>query len=188
MAAKNKRLIEVLLVSCEIDGIPEKALPRSRNLGMVDMIWPRASIAKKSSARDFTFKRGKADFSEEPWAKRVLFREDVEDHTAFAVSITEPVTVQKIRQFVRAMAKFALKQGADFVDSALVGYGDIAAAPVDTLAAMVGEKDAPKAIAQGVLDLPKLPAEDEEVIVEVPLFRPKLVKRRIGTLTLSVRG
>lgn len=188
MAAKSKRLIEVLLVSCEMTGIPEKALLKSRNLGMVDMIWPRASIAKKSSARDFTFKRGKVDFSEEPWAKRVLFREDVEDHTAFAVSITEPVTIQKLRQFLRAMAKFALKQGADFVDSALVGYGDIAAAPVDTLAAMVGEKDAPKAVAQGVVDLPKLPGDGEEMLIEVPLYRPKLIKRQIGTLTLSVRG
>ncbi len=188
MAAKTKQLIEVLLVSCEMTGVPEKALLKSRNLGAVDLIWPRAGIAKKSSAREFVFKRGKIDFTAEPWAKRVLFREEVEGHTAFAVAITEPVSIQKIRQFFRLAAKYALKQGADFVESAMLGYGDVASAPVDALAAMVGEKDAPKAIAQGVLDLPKLPRAGEEQLVTVPLFRPKLLKGQVGNLVLAVRG
>lgn len=189
MAAKTtKRLIEVLLVRGEMTGLPERGLLKSRNLGAVDLIWPRASIAKKSSAREFIFKKGKVDFTAEPWAKRVLFREEVEDHTAFAVSITEPVTVQKIRKFMKLTAKYALKQGADFVEKSMLGFGDLASAPVDALAAMVGEKDAPKIIAQGVLDLARLPGEGEEVLVTVPLFRPKLVKGQTGSLTLAVRG
>ena len=188
MAAKTKRLIEVLLVSCEMTGVPERGLLKSRNLGSVDLIWPRASIAKKSAAREFVFKRGKVDFTSEPWAKRVLFREEVEGHTAFAVSITEPVSVQKVRKFLRLTAKYALKQGADFVGKAMVGYADLASAPVDALAAMVGENEAPKIIAQGVVDLMELPAEGEETLVTVPLFRPKLLKGQTGALTLAVRG
>ena len=189
MAAKTtKRLIEVLLVDCEMTGLPERGLLKSRNLGSVDLIWPRASIAKKSSAREFVFKKGKVDFTAEPWAKRVLFREEVEGHTAFAVSITEPVSIQKVRRFLRLSAKYALKQGADFVEKAMLGFGDLASAPVDALAAMVGENDAPKIIAQGVFDLMELPAEGEEVLVTVPLFRPKLLKGQAGTLTLAVRG
>ena len=188
MAAKTtKRLIEVLLVDCEMTGLPERGLLKSRNLGSVDLIWPRASIAKKSSAREFVFKKGKVDFTAEPWAKRVLFREEVEGHTAFAVSITEPVSIQKVRRFLRLSAKYALKQGADFVEKAMLGFGDLASAPVDALAAMVGD-DAPKIIAQGVFDLMELPAEGEEVLVTVPLFRPKLVKGQTGSLTLAVRG
>jgi len=186
--AKAKRLLEVLLVKCEMTGIPEKALLKSRNLGAVDLIWPRAGIAKKSAAREFTFTKGKVDFTEEPWAKRVLFREEVEDHTALAVSVTEPVTVQKIRKFLQLAAKYALKQEADFIEKAMLGYGDFASAPIDALAAMVGEKDAPQAIAQGVLDLPSLPEEGAEMVVQVPLFRPKILKRhQVGALTLLLR-
>lgn len=188
MATKSKRLIEVTLVRCEMTGIPEKRLLKSRNLGTVDMIWPRAGIAKRSASRMFVFSRGKVDFTGEEWAKRVLFREEVEDHTAFAVSITEPVSLQKVRRFLELSAKYALKQGADFVEHAMVGYGDIASAPVDALAAMVGEKDTPRAIAQGVVDLPSLPEEGGEVMVSVPLRRPKLLKGTIGVLTLLVRG
>ena len=189
MATKTKRLIEILLVSCEMTGLPERGLPKSRNLGSVDLVWPRASIAKKSAAREFVFARGKVDFTAEPWAKRVLLREEVEDHTALAVTITEPLSVQKIRKFLQLTAKYALKQEADFIEKAMLGYGDFASAPVDALAAMVGEKDAPKPIAQGVLDVPDLPDEGVERLVEIPLFRPKLLKHhQIGTLTLALRG
>jgi len=60
---------------------------------------------------------------------------------------------------------------------------------VDALAAMVGEKDVPQAIAQGVLDVPQLPAPGEEMLVEVPLYRARLLKkRRLGTLTLALRA
>ena len=111
MATKTKRLVEVLLVSCEMTGVPEKGLLKSRNLGSVDLVWPRAGVAKKSAAREFVFKKGKVDFTDEPWAKRVLFREEVEGHTAFAVSVTEPVSVQKVRKFLRLTAKLAIKQG-----------------------------------------------------------------------------
>ena len=189
MATKGKRLIEILLVKCEMTGIPEKALLKSRNLGSVDLIWPRAGIAKKSAAREFTFTKGKVDFTDEPWAKRVLFREEIEDHTAFAVSVTEPVSVQKVRKFLQTAAKYALKQEADFIEKAMLGYGDFASAPVDALAAMVGEKDAPKPIAQGVLDVPVLPEEGGEMVVQVPLFRPKILTRhQVGALTLLLRG
>ena len=187
MAGKTKQLVEVLLVKCEMTGLPEKGLLKSRNLGAVDLIWPRASIAKKSSAREFVFKRGKVDFTDEPWAKRVLFREEVEGHTALAVSITEPVSVQKVRKFIKLTAKYALKQGADFIEKAMLGYADLASAPVDALAAMVGETNTPKIIAQGVVDIPELPAEGEEKMVTVPLYRPKLLKGQCGSLTLVLR-
>lgn len=187
MAAKVKRLLEVLLVKCEMTGVPEKGLLKSRNLGSVDLIWPRAGIAKKSAAREYVFKKGKVDFTTEPWAKRVLFREEVEDHTALSVSITEPVSVQKIRKFLRLTAKYALKQGADFAEKAFLGYADFASAPIDALAAMAGETNTPKIIANGVLDLPELPAEGEEREVTVPLYRPKLLKGPCGSLTLLLR-
>ena len=50
-------------------------------------------------------KRGVCDFTAEPWTKRVVFREEIEDHCGLAVSITEPVSVQKVRRFLRLTAK-----------------------------------------------------------------------------------
>ncbi len=183
---KTKRTIEFLLVKAELQGVPEKRLLRSRNIGQLDLIWPRASIAKKSGAREMVFKRGKCDFSAEPWTKRTVFREEVDGHCGLAVAITEPVSIQKVRRFLRLTAKYALKMGAGFMEKAMVGYADIASSPIDALAAMIGEKDVPEVIAQGVLDINELPAADAELKVTVPLVRP-LTGKAIGSITLVLR-
>ena len=183
---RTKADIEFLLVKAEVKGVPEKGLLKSRNIGQVDLIWPRTGVAKKSGAREMVFKKGACDFTGEPWTKRVIFREEIEDHCGLAVSITEPVSVQKVRRFLRLTAKYALKMGADFMEKAMVGYADIASSPMDALSAMIGEKDIPKVIAQGVLDVTDLPAAGEELAVTVPLFRP-LTGKPIGSLTLILR-
>ena len=183
---KTRRTIEFLLVKAELQGVPEKRLLRSRNIGQLDLIWPRASIAKKSGAREMVFKRGKCDFSAEPWTKRTVFREEVDGHCGLAVAITEPVSIQKVRRFLRLTAKYALKMGAGFMEKAMVGYADIASSPIDALAAMIGEKDVPEVIAQGVLDINELPAAGAELEVTVPLVRP-LTGKAIGSITLVLR-
>jgi hypothetical protein len=182
-----KSTFEITLKSLSINGIPEKALPLSRNLLTVEMIWPKAGAPRKSATRQITMKRGKVDFTTEPWAKRVLFREDIDGHTAFTVSIAEPVTLQKLHRLLQLTAKAAIKEGADMIDAALVSYGDIAAAPVDALATMVAEKDAPRIIIQGVLDYDDLPAAGNIKEVVIPLTRPKFSKV-IGNLTLVIQG
>ena len=182
-----KSTFEITLKSLNITGLPEKALLISRNLLTVEMIWPKAGAPRKSATRQITMKRGKVDFTTEPWAKRVLFREDIDGHTAFAVSIAEPVTLQKLHRLLQLTAKAALKEGADMVDAALMSYGDIAAAPVDALATIVAEKDAPRVIVQGILDYDDLPGAGKTKEVVVPLTRPKFV-RQIGELALLVRG
>ena len=60
-------------------------------------------------------------------------------------------------------------------------------APMDALSAMVGEKDAPESIAQGVFDILHLPKDGEELIVDVPLGRPNS-GNIVGTITLALRG
>ena len=182
-----KTTVEITLKSLNITGIPEKALLISRNLLTVEMIWPKVGTPRKSATRQITMKKGKCDFTTEPWAKRVLFREDIDGHTAFTVSIAEPVTLQKLHRLLQLTAKAAIKEGADMIDAALVSYGDIAAAPVDALATMVAEKDAPRIIIQGVLDYDDLPASGETKEVTIPLTRPKF-KKVIGNLTLAVKG
>ncbi|MBO5940981.1 MAG: hypothetical protein J6R18_07295 [Kiritimatiellae bacterium] len=182
-----KKLLEVSLVKVKLTSLPERKLLRSRNLVCLDMIWPRAGIARKSAAREAVIRKGEADFSSEEWVKRVVFREEVDGHTAFAVSVTESVTAQKLKRFARLTAKYAFRMGADFMEKAMVGYADIASAPLDAISAMVGEKDAPEAIAQGVIDFMELPGDGEEVLIDIPLFRPgKDVM--IGAVTISIKG
>ena len=182
-----KTSVEITLKSLSLSGIPEKALLISRNLLTVELVWPKVGTPRKSATRQITMKKGKVDFTEEPWAKRVLFREEIDGHTAFVVSLAEPVTMQKLHRLLQLTAKAALKEGADMIDAALVSYGDIAAAPIDALATMVAEKDAPRVIIQGILDFDDLPAAGEMKEVVIPLTRPKLSKQ-IGTLTLLVQG
>ena len=184
---KAKVGLEVLLVRAELKGIPEKALLKSRNMVQVDMVWPRPSIARKSAMREAAFRHGVCDFTGEPWTKRVVFREEVEGHCGFAVSVTDPVSIQQLRRFLRLTAKYALKMGADFMEKAMVGYADIASSPLDALAAMVGEKDAPKVIAQGVLDFDGIPRAGEEREISVPLMRP-LTGKAVGSLVLLARA
>ena len=38
---RTKVNLEFLLVKAELKGSPEKALLKSRNIGQVDLIWPR---------------------------------------------------------------------------------------------------------------------------------------------------
>lgn len=187
MAKKMKKEVEIQLVKVRFDSLPERKLVKSRNLVCVDLIWPRSSIARKSAAREAVFRKGYADFLGEPWVKRTMLREEIDGHSALAVSITEPVTVQKLKRFARLTAKYAFRMGADFMEKAMVGYADIASAPMDALSAMVGEKDAPESIAQGVFDILHLPKDGEELIVDVPLGRPNS-GNIVGTITLALRG
>jgi len=187
MGKVGKASVEISVVRAELTGVPERTLLRSRHLGSVDLIWPRTGVARKSGAREMVFKKGMADFTNEPWAKRVIFREEIEGHCGIGVTITEPVSVQVAKRFLRLTAKYALKMGADFTEKAMVGYADVASAPIDALAQMVGEKDTPRAIAQGVVDFKALPAAGEETTVEVPLVRP-LTGKAAGTVVLRVFG
>ena len=184
---KTKTTVEILLKSLAFIGFPEKRLLLSRNLLTVDLIWPKVGTARKSASRQIVMKKGLCDFTSEPWAKRVLYREDIEDHCGIAVSLTEPVSIQKLRRLVQLTEKLILKEGAEMVDALCLSYGDIASAPVTALATMVGEKDAPKLIAQGLIDYFDLPAAGEEKEVIIPIFRPKFGKE-VGSLTLVIKG
>jgi hypothetical protein len=187
MVKSVKKDVEILLVKAEITSLPERKLIKTRNLVCVDLVWPRKGVARKSAAREAVIRKGKVDFSGEEWAKRILFREEIDGHSAIAVSITESVSIQKLKRFARLTAKYAFRMGADFMEKAMVRYADIASAPLDALSAMVGEKDAPEAIAQGIVDISDLPAHDEEKSVDISLKRPG-EDEIIGTMTLLLKS
>ena len=45
---RKKKTVELLLVKAELAGVLEKRLLKSRNVGMVDLVWPRSGGAEES--------------------------------------------------------------------------------------------------------------------------------------------
>ena len=190
MAAKKKTAIEVLLVSADIGGIKlQPRVVKPTRLVSVDLVWPRCTIARKTTAREVKFSRAKADMKNEEWSRRILFREEVDGHCGFAVAVSEVLDDEWFEKFLRATAKFALREFRDVIKQYTVGISDIASAPMDALAQLEGTYPGPKTVLQGVFDLTDemLPNEGGSLVVEIPLHRPKFVKTA-GHLKLEIRA
>ena len=191
MATKSQKVtIEVLIAGAEIGGIKlQPHLVKTARLVTVDMICPRTSVAKKTSAKEVKFQRAKADLKGQGWTERVMFREDIDGHFGFAVQLSEVLDDEWFEKFLRATFKIALKEFRDLAKTYTVGIDDIASAPLDALAQMEGTYPGPKTVAQGVLDVTDemLPEAGKSVTVEVPLHRPKFAKT-IGHVKLELRA
>ena len=146
MATKNAKItVEVLLVGADLDGIKlQPHLIKTKRLVTVDMICPRASVAKKTAAKEVKSCKVKADVRSESWAERVMYREDVDGHFGFAVQVLEIFDAEWFKKFLRATAKIALKAFRNVVQQYTVGISDIAFAPIDALAQMEGTYPGPR--------------------------------------------
>ena len=191
MATKNQKVaVEVLLVGAEIGGIKlQPHLVKTTRLLTVDLICPRASIAKKTAAKEVKFQKAKADLKGQGWTERVMHREDVDGHFGLAVQLSEVLDDEWFEKFLRATFKIALKEFRGLMQKYTVGIDDIASAPLDALAQMEGTYPGPKTVAQGVLDVTEgmLPEAGQAVTVEVPLHRPKFTKT-VGRVKLELRA
>ena len=190
MATKKKTAIEVLLVSADIGGIKlQPRVAKSTRLVTVDLVWPRCTIARKTNAREVKFSRAKADMRKEEWSRRILFREEIDGHCGFVVAVSEILDDEWFEKFLRATAKFALREFRDVLKQYTAGISDIASAPIDALAQLEGSYPGPKTVLQGVFDLTDemLPEEGKSLTIEIPLHRPKL-SRCDGHLKLEIRA
>ena len=191
MATKNQKVsIEVLLAGAEISGIKlQPHLVKTTRLVTVDMVCPRASIARKTAAKEVKFQKAKADLKGQGWTERVMFREDVDGHFGLAVQLSEVLDDEWFEKFLRATSKVALKEFRDVVQQYTVGISDIASAPIDALSQLEGTYPGPRTVAQGVLDVTEemLPEAGRSVMVEVPLHRPKFAKT-VGRVKLELRA
>ena len=186
----KKQLVEVLFAGAEIGGIKlQPHLVKSTRLVTVDMVCPRASIARKTAAKEIRFQHAKADAKGQCWTERVMHREDVDGHFGLAVQVSEVLDDEWFEKFLRATAKIALKEFRNVVQQYTVGVSDIASAPIDALAQLEGTYPGPRTVAQGVLDVAEgsLPEPGRPVVVEVPLHRPKSA-RRVGCVRLELRA
>ena len=86
----KKVQIEVLFAGAEIGGIKlQPHLVKTTRLITVDLVCPRASIAKKTAAKEVKFQKAKADLKGQGWTERVMHREDVDGHFGLAVQVSE---------------------------------------------------------------------------------------------------
>lgn len=191
MATKSQKLaIEVLFAGAEVGGIRlQPHLVKTTRLVTVDLVCPRASIAKKTAAKEVKFQKAKADVRGQGWTERVMHREEIDGHFGLAVQVSEVLDDEWFEKFLRATVKVALKEFRDVVQQYTVGIDDIASAPIDALAQMEGTYPGPKTVAQGVLDVTEdmLPEPGKTVTVEVPLHRPKFAKT-VGRVKLELRA
>ena len=186
----KKVQVEVLLVGAEIGGIKlQPHLVTTTRRVTVDLICPRASIAKKTAAKEAKFQKAKADLKGQGWTERVMHREDVDGHFGLAVQLSEVLDDEWFEKFLRATFKIALKEFRGLMQKYTVGIDDIASAPLDALAQMEGTYPGPKTVAQGVLDVTEemLPEAGKAATVEVPLHRPRFTKT-IGCVKLELRA
>ena len=191
MATKNQKVpVEVLFAGADIDGIVlQPHLLKTTRLVTVDMVCPRATIAKKTVAKEVKFRKAKADVRGQCWTERVMLREDVDGHFGVAVQLSEVLDDEWFEKFLRTTFKIALKEFRGLMQKYTVGIEDIASAPVDALAQMEGTYPGPKTAAQGVLDVTEetMPEAGQSVFVEVPLHRPRFTKT-VGHVRLEIRS
>ena len=45
---RKKKAVDLFLVKAELTGVLEKRLLKSRNVGVVDLVWPRSGVAEES--------------------------------------------------------------------------------------------------------------------------------------------
>lgn len=187
---KEKKTIEVLLVSANIEGIKlQPKLKTTTRLITVDLIWPRSSIARKTAARELKFSKAQASVKNEKWTQRILFREDIDDHCGIAVSISEILDDEWIEKLARATAKYALREFRDIIKQYTVGISDIASAPLDALSQLEGTYPGPKTVLQGTFDLSQdiIPEEGCSKLIEVPLHKPRSTKK-CAEIVLEIRN
>ena len=119
----------------------------------------------------------------------MFFREEIDGHAGLAVAVSEILDDEWIEKFLRASAKYALRQFGDMAEKYTVGISDVASAPFNALAQLEGTYPGPQTAAQGVLDLTEsiLPQSGKSVTVEVPLHLPNSTKN-VGSLKLELRA
>ena len=149
MSAKTD--LEFTLVS--IDLPLRRHLPQSTHLLSATLLWPRVSIARKTSEQEVRFRKGVCNMETAPWNERILFKESTEGVFALAISLTVSVTRMHLRTFRRALAGYALTAAGAAMDD-FGPAGEVAEMSMKAMAKMVNNasKD-PELYAHGAIDL-----------------------------------
>jgi len=145
------------------------------------LVWPRSTIAERVAIKTLDFEDNTADLSRSDWTSRVLFKETVQGPFGLELSVTEHLSNDQVREFVKFMGSSVLKltgaEAGDLVESSM-GAG-LVKLPFQYLGKLVAGSSRKSAgvVGAGTVDLCADGGwkVNEVVRVEIPLVTPETI-------------
>ena len=177
----KRRILELSLEQVKIDVTGSRNTRTRQHVVTAALTWPRPAIAERFSVKTLEFVHHVADLSQSDWTTKILFKEIVLGPFGLEVSVTEPLSVGQIDDFLKFMGSSILKlagaEAGDLVTSP-IGTGLIKL-PFAFLSKMVSSsnKKPVKVIGAGHVDLS---ADDNWktgrlVRLDIPLITPETI-------------
>lgn len=165
----SKLGLEFSLEQIEIPA--RKRLHESAHILSAHLIWPRVTIAKRSSETEIRLQNGVCDMVKAAWHEKILFRETVDGRFALGVDMTVSVTRTQLRKWRRMAMGYVLLSAGQVADD--IGFvGELAEAPLKTAAKELQASRPPELYATGAIDLQMadfIDIPDDGVTVSIPL-------------------
>jgi hypothetical protein len=170
--AEPKRDVEITLAELKLSG--DVPLPKStRHLADFQLVWPRVTIAKKTTSLTLPLAKGAWSGEGRPWTRRVLFKETVQGSFGIEVTLGQALTDSMVAELAAYMAGTLVKEVGGVVADAVAapGAGAFAQIPFTALSRLVSKEKNAAILATGVADVEtsSLPAAGETLEVVVPL-------------------
>ena len=153
-----------------------------RHLLTAELVWPRTTVAKRSSVLNVPLVNGVCDTSVWSLTNRLVFKEPCEHLFGLRVSVSEPVTRTSARKFIRYLAGHAVAEAGDAAGELVPGKLDdeLVSLPFAYLSKQLLGNCDPDLLAEGCADLDSAQFGEAPVQVEVPLIAARTVVRRSG--------
>ncbi len=190
--AEPKRDVEITLAELKLSG--DVPLPKStRHLADFQLVWPRVTIAKKTTSLTLPLAKGAWSGEGRPWTRRVLFKETVQGSFGIEVTLGQALTDSMVAELAAYMAGALVKEVGGVVADAVAapGAGAFAQIPFTALSRLVSKEKNAAILATGVADVEtsSLPAAGETLEVVVPLVAESDITKTVsrgGRNTTSV--
>jgi len=168
--ATSKKNIQLTLESIEIPSCCGAG--NHRHLMMMNLVWPRLGVAKKSSTLTVPLVSGKCYTDAWSWTNKICFKESVEGTFGLYVSVSEPITETKIRNFLRMLAGKSAAVASDAIEDAvpIPVVDELAGIPMMCLSKQLLDTNDPDLIVEGCLDLEAAELTDAPTLITVPLI------------------
>ncbi len=176
MAGRIRKDLEVTLLGLAVPSLQSQN--SSHHLLTVNLLWPRVTVAGKSTEKEIELCAGQVDWQAADWCRKILFKESVDNTFGLEFSLTTAMSRLQIQKFSRFMAGNIVKMSADVVDDAFPA-GDLAALPLLYASKNLLQAQKPASIVRGTCTIVVEEIPDEgRLLLEVPLLSTRVLLRR----------
>lgn len=179
--AKSNKLN--LLITLENVILPSRQTSgNTKHILTLDLIWPRTTIAKRSSVLTIPLIQGACDTAHWSLTNKLCFKETCEFLFGIRASVTEPITRTNGKKLLRYLAGHAIDEAGDAIGTVVPGKlaDDVAALPFTYLAKQILGNNSPDLIAEGCLDLNAAEIPETPTTISIPLVAAKSVFKHSG--------